>query len=157
METVNSQGSNNGKFNLWLCIDYRKLNCCIQTACQIKADSSRSKVISNYVLLTIHSILAGFNSCKYFSTIDLRLGYYHIKLRKEAAEKTVFTTNKGKWIFHSLPFGINISLSMFSYVLGKVLAQCSEYALNYLDDIMVFSEMWESHLRQRKPSNGYRM
>ena len=73
--------------------------------------------------------------------MDLRLGYYHIKLSKEVVEKTVFITDKGKWIFCSLPFGINIGLSAFSYVLGKVLAQCSKYALNYLDDIMVFSEM----------------
>ena len=41
---------------------------------------------------------------------------------KEAAEKIAFVTDKGKWIFHSLPFGINISPSTFSYVLGKVLA-----------------------------------
>ena len=31
-------------------------------------------------------------------------------------------------------------------MLGKVLVQCSEYALNYIDDIMVFYEMWKSHL-----------
>ena len=148
MEISNSQGSNN--FNLWLCIDYRKVNSCIQTVCHIKADTSLGKVISNYPLPAIDSILAHFNGCKYFSTTDLRLGYYHIKLSKEAVEKTAFVTNKGKWIFHSLSFGINIGLSTFSYVLGKVLVQCSEYALNYLDDIMVFSEAWESHLRHLK-------
>ena len=80
-------------------------------------------------------------------TIDLRLGYYHIKLSKEVAEKMVFITDKGKQIFHSLPFSINIGPSAFSYILGKVLVQCFEYALNYLDDIMVFSEMWEGHLK----------
>ena len=89
----------------------------------------------------------------------MRSGYYHIKLSKAAAEKTTFVTNKGKWIFHLLPFCINISLSAFSYVLGQVLVQCLEYvlgqvlvqcleyALNYLSDIMDFSETWESHLR----------
>ena len=92
-------------------INYRRLNSHIQTAHQIKAKGSLGKVISNYPLLTIDSILAHFNGCKYFSTINLRLGYYHIKLSKEAVEKTVFTTDKGKWIFHSLPFGINIGLS----------------------------------------------
>ena len=146
METIHSQGSNNGKFNLWLCINYRKLNSHIQTACQIKADGSLGKVISNYPLPTIDSILAHFNSCKYFSSMNLRLGYCHIWLIKEAAEKTAFLNDKGKRIFHSLPFGINISPSTFSYVLGKVPVQCSEFSLNYLDDIMVFSEMWESHL-----------
>ena len=108
MESINSQGSNNGKFSLKLCIAYRKLNSCIQTAHQIKANGSLGKVISNYPLPTIDSILACFNGCKYFSTIDLRLGYYHIKLSEQSMEKTAFITNKGKWIFHSLPFGINI-------------------------------------------------
>ena len=158
METVNPEGSNNGKFNLQLCIDCRKLNSCIQTAHQIEADGSLGKVISNYNLPPIDSILAHFKGCKYFSTIDLRSGYYDIKLSKEAVEKTAFLTNKGKWIFHLLAFGLNIGPSASSYVLGKVLAQCSEYALNYLDDIMVFSEIWESHLRHlEEVSNCYRM
>ena len=89
-------------------IDYRKLNSWIQTAHQIKVNGSLGKVISNYPLSTIDSILVWFNGCKFFSSIDLRLGYYHICLTKEAVEKTAFVTNKGKWIFHSLPFGINI-------------------------------------------------
>ena len=117
---------------------------------RIKTDGSLGKVISNYPLLTIGNILDHFDGCKYFSTNDVRSGYYHIRLDKEAAEKAAFVTNKGKWTFHSLPFGINIGQSAFSYVLGKVLVQCSEFALNYLDDIMVFSEMWESHLKHVK-------
>ena len=145
MEPSNPQGGNN--FNLQLCINYRKLNSHFQTACQIKADGRLGKVISYYPLPTIDSILVHFNSCKYFSTMHLRSGYYHIKLSKEAAEKRALVTDKGKWIFHSLPFGINISPSVFSYVLGKILEQCSKYTLNYLDDIMVFSETWESHLK----------
>ena len=54
--------------------------------------------------------------------------------------------DKGQWIFHSLPFGINIGPSTFSYILGKTLAPCTEFALNYLDDIMIFSETWQKHL-----------
>ena len=83
---------------------------------QIKADGSLGKVISNYPLPAIDSILACFTGCKFFSTIDLRSIYYHIRLTKETAEKTAFVTDKGKWIFHSLPFSINISHSAFSYV-----------------------------------------
>ena len=72
--------------------------------------------------------------------------YYHIKLTLEAAEKTAFIIDKGKWKFHSLPFGINLISSAFSYVLGKGLASCHNFALNYLDDI-IFS--WEN---LRRPS-----
>ena len=146
IETINSHESSNGKFSVQLCLNYRKLYSCIQTAYKIKTNSSLGKVISNYPLLTIDSVLAHFNGCKYFSTINLMLGYYHIKVSKEKVEKTAFITNKSKWIFHSLPFSINISPSAFSYILEKVLAQYSQYTLNYLDDIMVFSKTWESHL-----------
>ena len=143
---THASNNNNGKFNLRLCISYRKLNSNIQTAHQIKVDGSLGKVISNYPLPTIDSILTHFNGCKFFSMIDLMSGYYYIRLIKEVAEKTALITDKGKWIFHSLPFGINIRPSAFSYVLGKVLTQCTEFTLNYLDDIMIFSEMWQEHL-----------
>ena len=60
--------------------------------------------------------------------------------------KTTFIMDKGKWTFHSLPFGIYIGLSAWSYVLGKVLVPCMEFALNYHDDIMIFSSTWEEQL-----------
>ena len=68
------------------------------------ANGNLGKVISNYPLPTIHSILVHFNGCTFFSTIDLRSGYYHIRLTKEAVKKMAFVTDMGKWIFHLLPF-----------------------------------------------------
>ena len=151
VDTSNNPGSSkNGKVNLWLCIDYRKLNSQIQTACQIKAIGSLGKVIYNYPLPTIESILVQFNGCKFFSTVDLWYGYYHIRFTKEAVEKTALVTDKGKGIFHSLPFGINIGPSAFSYVLGRVLAQCTEFMLTYVDDIMIFLKTWQEHLKHLK-------
>ena len=73
-----------------------KLNSQIITAYQIKADGSLGKVITNYPLPTIDDLLACFNGCKFFSTIDLRFGYYHIQLTKDAAKKTAFMIDKGK-------------------------------------------------------------
>ena len=143
---TNVNAIKNSKFNLRLCIDYRKLNSRIQAAHQIKADGSLGKVVSNYPLPTIGNILTHFNYCKFFSTTCLRSGYYNIRLTKEATEKRAFVTDNGKWIFHSLPFRIKIGHSAFSYVLGKVLAQCTEFALNYLDNILIFLETWQGHL-----------
>ena len=70
--------SKKNKFNLRLCIDYRKLNSQFVTARQMKADGSLGKVISNYPFPTIDNLLAKFNGCKFFSTRDLRSRYYHI-------------------------------------------------------------------------------
>ena len=135
------------QFNLHLCIDYCKLNSRILTARQIKADGRLGKVVANYPLPTTDSLLAHFKNCQYFSTLNLHSGYYHIKLTPEAAEKMAFIIDKGKWKFHLLPFSINLGPSIFSYVLGKVLAPCFDFALNYLDDIIIFSRSWEDHIR----------
>ena len=43
-------------------------------------------------------------------------------------------------------FGINFGPNTFPYVLGKVLASCHNFTLNYLDVIIIFSRTWEEHL-----------
>ena len=136
----------NKQLNLRLCIDYCKLNR-ILTARQIKIDGRLGKVVANYPLQTIDNLLACFKDCKYFSTLDLCSGYYYIKLTPEAAEKTAFIINKGKWKFYSLPFGINLGPSTFSYVLGTVLASCHIFTLNYLDNKLFSPRTWEDHPR----------
>ena len=88
---------NKKQFNLRLCINYRKLNSQIIMARQVKSNGTLGKAIANYPLPTIATLLARFKGCKYFSTLDLRSCYYHIKLTKEASAKTAFVTDKGKW------------------------------------------------------------
>ena len=127
-----SHTTDNKQFNLRLCIDYQNLNNRILTVRQIKADGRLGKVVANYPIPTIDNLLADFKDCKFFSTLDLQSRYYHIKLTPESAEKTAFITEKGKLKFRSLPFGINVGPSTFSYVLGKVLASCYNFALNLI-------------------------
>ena len=129
------------KVNLRFCNNYRKLNNHIVTARQIKLEGSIGKVIANYPLPTIDNPLARFQGCKYFSTMDLMSGCYHIQLSKKAAEKTTFIIDKGKWVFHLLPFVINIGQSTFSYILGKVLSSCHKFTISYLDDIIFFPDL----------------
>ena len=138
------------QFNLRLCIDYRKLNSQIIMARQVKSNGTLGKVVANYPLPTIDTLLARFKGCKYFSTLNLRSGYYHIKLTKEASAKMAFITDKGKWQFHLLPFRINLGPSTFSYVLGTTLKCCQVFALNYLDDIIIISKTWKEHLEHLK-------
>ena len=134
------------QFNLRLCIDYRKLNSQIIMARQVKSNGTLGKVVANYPLPTIDMLLARFKGCKYFSTLNLRSGYYHIELTKESLSKMAFVTDKGKWQFHSFPLRINLDPSAFSYVLGTTLKHCQAFALNYLDDIIICSKTWKEHL-----------
>ena len=87
---------NKKQFNLTLCINYRKLNSQIIMARRVKSNRTLGKVVANYPLPTRDMLLARFKGCKYFSTLNLRSGYHHIKLMKEALTKTAFVTDKGK-------------------------------------------------------------
>ena len=78
---------NKEQFNLRLCINYRKLNSQIKMTRQVKSNETSGKVVANYPLPTIDTLLARFKGCKYFSTLDLRSGYYNIRLTKEACPK----------------------------------------------------------------------
>ena len=100
----------------------------------------------NYPIPTIESLLARLEGCKYFSILDLRSGYHHIGLSEQSKPLTAFTTHSGKFQWNVLPFGIGIGVQTFSFVINKAIGHCSDFAANYLDDIIVFSRTAEDHM-----------
>ena len=65
---------------LRMVIDYRPLNKRIITSRAPDRNGKIRKVISNYPIPTIESLLARLEGCKYFSILDLRSGHHHIGL-----------------------------------------------------------------------------
>ena len=65
---------------LRMVIDYRQLNKRILTSRAPDRNGKAGKVISNYSIPTIESLLARLEGCKYFSILDLRSSYHHIGL-----------------------------------------------------------------------------
>ena len=59
---------------------------------------------------------------------------------------TAFTTHSGKFQWNVLPFGIRIGVQTFSFVINKAIGHCSDFAANFLDDIIVFSRTAEDHM-----------
>ena len=45
------------------------------------------KVVSTFPLPKIQELLSRLNNCKYFSSLDLHSGYYHISLIEETKRK----------------------------------------------------------------------
>ena len=58
----------------------RQLNKRIITSIAPDRNGKVGKVVSNYPIPTIESLLARLEGCKYFSILDLRSGYHHIGL-----------------------------------------------------------------------------
>lgn len=115
-----------------LCVDYRALNAITRTYI--------------WPMPRVEDILAKLGKAKYFTTLDLRSGYHHIALDKNAIKKTAFCTPFGKYEYLKVPFGLAQAPSYFQKLMNKVLNGLN-FAFAYLDDIIIFSNTAEEHMR----------
>ena len=95
-------------------------------------------------------MFAKLKGARFFSTIDLRSGYYHIGLTRESRAKSAFVVPMGKWEFKRTPFGLSQAPAYFQLLINKVLMGCSKFAMGYLDDIIIFSNNELEHLQHIK-------
>ena len=124
-----------------MCIDYRKVNQSLTTA----HNGNNSKVVSTFHLPKIQELLRLIHF-KYFSSLDLHLGYYHISLTGDANKKTAFVTADGKYQWNAVPLGLAIAVSTFQYLMSQVLTGLNHFTFTYLNDVLIFSESREEHL-----------
>ena len=116
------------------CVDYRKLN-----------DVTKK---DSYPLPRIDDTLDTLSGNKWFSTLDLKSGYWQVEIHPDDREKTAFTTGQGLWQFQVMPFGLCNAPATFERLMETVLREISyEACLIYLDDIIVFGRDFDQHLR----------
>ncbi|KYB28566.1 Retrovirus-related Pol polyprotein from transposon 17.6-like protein [Tribolium castaneum] len=118
------------------CIDYRKLN--TQTVDEASA------------LPRIDDTLRDLGQAKVFSTLDLRSGYWQIPMEDESRRYTAFTTPDGAlYQFCVMPFGLKGAPGTFQRLMTQEVlpGYLHKFALVYLDDIVVFSNDYQSHLQ----------
>ena len=125
-----------------LCVDFRKVNELQQEV--ITAGKTKGQ-ISIHPLPKIEEMYAKLKGAKVFSTIDLRSGYHHIMLGKSSRVKTMFVTPFGKYEFLMVPFGLAQALAYFQLLMNKSLKGL-EFAMTYLNDIIIFSQNELNHL-----------
>lgn len=115
-------------------MDYRRIN--------------KQTVDAPQFLPRIHEILKDLGSAKIFTTLDLKSGYWQIPLAPEARKYTSFTTPSGsQYQFRVVPFGLKNAPGTFQTLMQHVLADhWGEFAIAYLDDIIIYSDKWEQHL-----------
>ena len=85
-------------------------------------------------------MFAKLHGAKIFTTLELHSGYYHISLTDAVKPKTAFITPHDKWHFNMVPFGLAQAPSYSQQLMIQVL-QGLDFAIAYLDDIVIFSKM----------------
>ncbi len=85
---------------------------------------------------------------KWFTTLDCNSGYWQVPIAEEDREKTAFVSHCGQFQWKDMPFGLTNAPGTFQRAADIILiSQKWKTCLVYLDDIIVFSEDFESHKR----------
>lgn len=61
-------------------------------------------------------------------------------------EKTAFVTPYGKYEFVTMPFGLKGAPTTFQRLMDIALTDMGEFAAAYLDDVVIFSDTWMTHV-----------
>ncbi|CAK1601322.1 unnamed protein product [Parnassius mnemosyne] len=116
------------------CFDYRRLN-----------DVTKK---GSYPLPRIDDTLDMLTGVKWFSTLDLKSGYWQVEIDPKDKEKTAFSTGKGLWQFKVMPFGLCNAPATFERLMELVLpGLIGDACLVYLDDIIIVGRRFEVHLQ----------
>jgi hypothetical protein len=87
-----------------------------------------------------------------FSKINLRSGYFQIKIREYDIPKTTFVTRYGSYQYAVMPFGLTNASSYFMNMMNKVFMEFQDkFFVVFIGDILIYSksnEEHEKHLRQ---------
>jgi hypothetical protein len=106
-----------------LVVDFRRLN--------------EKTVGDAYPLPDITGILDQVGQSKYFSCLDLVMGYHQIELEEEDKAKIAFSTKNGHWEYNTLPFGLKTAPATFQLMINTVLSGLTgTRCFVFLDDIV---------------------
>lgn len=129
---VPKKGGVNGEKRWRLVVDFRKLN--------------ERTVGDAYPLPDITEILDQLGQSKYFSCLDMVMGYHHIELEEGDREKTAFSTKQGHWAYRRLTFGLKTAPATFQHMMNSVLSGLTgTRCFAFLEDIVVYATSLAEH------------
>ena len=94
-------------------------------------------------------ILQSLGCEKLISILDLRRGYWQLKMHPEVSADAVFITPFGLYQFRYMPFGLKRTPATLQRLVDCILKSLP-YTRAYLEDIIVFSNSFNEHITHTK-------
>ena len=118
------------------CIDYRKLN--------------QRTVKDAHAIPRIDDTLHLLAGAKYFSTLDLKSGYWQVEMKEADKAKTAFQVGSlGFYECNQMPFGLCNAPATFQRLMERCMGDLNlRDCLIYLDDIIIFSSTFDEHMER---------
>ena len=122
--------------SLRFCIDLRKLN--------------NWTVKDAYSLPQIDKTHDSLQGSHWFSSLDLKSGYWQVKMDEESKPLTAFTVGPlGLYECKGMPFGLTSAPATFQRLMETCLGDFNlHWGIIYLDDIVIFSKDLASYLKR---------
>ena len=113
--------------------DYRKLN--------------EGTIKNKYPLPLINELIDKVKNAKFITKLDVRWGYYNIRIREGDEWKAAFRTNLGLFEPTVMFFGLCNAPATFQAFMNSIFRELihQDVVVIYLDDILIFSQDRDSH------------
>lgn len=98
----------------------------------------------HYKIPTAEDIAVQMNGKKYFSTLDLRNGFWHIRLDEESANLCTFNSPFGRYQFCRFPFGIKSGPEVFQKKVVELFGDIPGVNAVF-DDLIIAGATLEEH------------
>jgi hypothetical protein len=122
-----------GEQKFRLVVDYSKLN---------------KKTVGNaYPLPDITDILDQLGQAKYFSSLDLAMGYHQIDMDPSDVDKRAFSTKEGHWVYKRMPFGLKTAPATFQRMMNNMLSGLTGTRCFVFLDIVLYANSLVDHDR----------
>ena len=124
----------NGRYRK--CIDYRAVN--------------KQIISETYPLPNTRDCLAGMENARYFTTIDIRHGFFQIEIAEESRRFLGFSYDGVQYVYKRMPNGLNLAPSVFCRIISTMFRdnakEIKKFARFFIDDIFIFSKTLEEHI-----------
>ena len=101
-----------------------------------------------YPLPDITEILDQLGQSKYFSCLDLAMGYHQTDMGPSDVDKTAFGTEEGHWAYKRMPFGTKTGPATLQRMTNVLSGLTGTRCFVFLDDNVIYANSVVNHDRK---------